>query len=191
MIRLILLFIFFLTSLIVQSQNIFKIFKDDTIFIKKKGLLDGFNYSLKDSLPDGKYILFNLEKKDSSSENLVINFQGEYKERLKEGEFIQINYNVNNGKLTPSYIRQCNYKTGLKNGIEESWWYCKHGLEYNIIMEFRGEYKQGRKNGLFLYYDEGCLNKIIEYENDSLKRIVFEDNNSYLMKKDLFNHFKK
>ena len=163
----IILYVIFLSGF-VFGQNKHIIFLDDTIYFKKRNCENGFYYNLKDSLPDGLWLLYDVNKKDSSSKDKEILIKGKYKKNLKEGTF-EINFYTYTDKKKIkqlNYQHICTYFSGKKNGVEE---------EFHIFPGFQSlisheEYYNGKKNGMFLSFaNNGRISDIYYYNNDSLK----------------------
>jgi len=166
-----LIFVLILISVTnIYSQKV-NIFLDDSLYIKiKKTTLSfgDFKVELKDTLPDGKYYLYNLRRNDSakmSESNLIM--IGEYKNNLKNGEFYQyVKYNEKDASI----LRRIeNYKNGIFDGFQGD-------LSDYVPLKFYYNFKDGKLNGPQLvmckYYVKRkpifYLCKILNYDNDTL-----------------------
>jgi hypothetical protein len=137
---------------------------------------------LKDSLPDGIYIFYDVKRKNIKKGNIMI--KGEYKNGVKEGLF-EKNFFVGSGKK--SIIKSqhlCTFKNGLKHGIDQEYNFGK-GSKYqhtknefhlanNIQLNTYAEFQFGKLNGLFMYFNNGHPIRIYIYENDILKTKLLE-----------------
>ena len=65
------------------------------------------------------------------------------------------------------------YKSNKKDGEEFEYNIItlSEGRTYNIMI-FYGKYLDGKKNGLFMYYESGIPSKVILFENDLEKTIM-------------------
>lgn len=161
-------FILFLSGY-VCGQNTHTIFLDDSIYLKKRNSENGFYYNLKDSLPDGLWLLYDVNKKDSSSKFKSVLLKGNYKNFLKEGIF-EINYYSYSGKkkikkLTYQHI--CTYFNDKKNGVAEEFHIFS---DTRLLLISHCEYYNGKKNGVFVNFESnGKISDVSIYANDSLK----------------------
>ena len=162
------------------SQKVYEIYKDDSIsqYFKKLGKENGFYYdiiNLKDSLPDGKYIFYNVSHKDSLSKNKNISIKGQYKNFRKDGEFVMTTYIFQKKRNRKDYQHICHFKDGKKDGVEKE---CNFypALNHQLkVIRFYGEYLDGKKNGLFMYYESGNPTKVEIFDNDTLKQILLDN----------------
>jgi hypothetical protein len=167
-------FIVLLCIFNVHSQKVINIYKNDSLssFFIKEGYYNGvFNYSaqlLKDSLPDGKYYFYDVDRKDSLSLEKKIIIRAEYKNGKKNGIFENHTYFENSKKKCLQYVStwSCKYVQGLKDGIEESYVYYLSTKIY--APEFYYEYLMGKKNGLCILYYNAAPYKLSIYDNDIL-----------------------
>lgn len=161
------------------NQQVFKIYNDDSIsqYFKELGKNNGYYRSynnIKDSLPDGIYLFYDVKRKDSLSKTKNIIIKAQYENNCKVGlfEFNGYSYDKNGGSELRNK-EQCSYKNGKKDGIEECYNYYPSKPSVSII-NFYGEYLEGKKNGLFMYFKLGYPTDIIIYENDSIKKILLK-----------------
>jgi len=161
------------------GQKTYEIYQNDYVqtYFKQLGKENGFYYNgnnMKDSLPDGTYILYDVKRKDSLSNYKNILIRGQYKNFKKEGQFETMAYiTEKKGKCKINYQHTCNYKNGEKNGIEEEYNFCSFYYS-SKIMRFHGEYIEGKKQGLFMYFESGSPIKVIVYENDTIKQVLLD-----------------
>lgn len=160
------------------SQNIVKLYKDDTSYLILPNKENGYQYNLKDSLLDGVYVLFDVLRKDSLSREKNILLKGEFKNRLKEGKFESYAYVYDKTLelFKTTYKHFIHYKSNKKEGkeLEYNIITLSEGRSYNIMI-FYGEYLNGKKNGLFMFYDSGFPSKVILFENDLEKNVLMEN----------------
>jgi hypothetical protein len=102
-------------NLPLQAQTI-NVYIDDALYINPNKETDGF-IDLKDSLPDGNYVIYNVNRKDENSKKKRIILTGSYLHSNRNGDFIYSDYGIN--KSIPHAQKAVNYKNGLKDGIEE------------------------------------------------------------------------
>ena len=149
----------------IYCQNIHHIYRDDTCFINTKDKT--YYYSFKDSLPDGKWIIYNVDRKDSLSKCKKIASKGNFKNQKKEGLFEMYNYSSFRKKEIVNYYI-CYYKNGLKHGAEEEYLI----IEDTIIkhLKYHGEYFKGEKDGCFIRIEEdGYLEEQSLYKDGIMK----------------------
>lgn len=138
--------------------------------------------NLKDSLPDGIYIFYDVKRKNIKKGNIMI--KGEYKNGVKVGLFEKIFF-VGSGKKSQIKSQHlCTFKNGLKHGIDQEYNFGK-GAKYeytknefhrsnDIQLNTYAEYQFGKLNGLFMYFTNGHPIRIYIYENDILKTKLLE-----------------
>jgi len=106
---------FLLVKFSCVSQNI--VYKDDSLVYNNFSNLI-YNFSLKSKLPDGKYYVYDIYRKDSTDcckEKQII-LKGQYENSLKTGRFEYFSYVYSFWK-TKRYLHKVeNYKEGKKNG---------------------------------------------------------------------------
>jgi len=161
-------------SLTVQQQPVINVYIDSDLskYFKKIDFKARYFYNhserLVDSLPNGKYIFYNVEQKDSSSRKKQILVIGQYLNGFKHGQFSTFNYM--NGRLTGKY--SCNYFDGLKNGVERIYSSRDKKLE---CIEY-SEYKSGLLSGMQLIFNQGKIEKIYIYDDG---KIIKDSNLNY------------
>ncbi len=176
-------YIFFFVILIVpcfsHGQRVFKIYQDDSlsIYFNKLGYETGYYYNidnLKDSLTDGTYLFYDVNKKDSNSTQKNILTKGQYRNYIKNGEFETATYNYQKKarKYRIAFTHKCNFKDGLKEGVEEKYCYCPFNGCASKNLIFYGVYVDGKKNGLFMIFENGSPVEIAIYEKDKLTKLL-------------------
>ena len=175
--------IYFLLLLIFASQShsqIHAIYLDE--IEEFTGLPYGFDdlqvpYNvLKDSLPDGQYIIYDFHKSDSNrfkDKNYVL-MKGSYKNRQRHGQFEFFRRTENrNNRTKRIYNLTCSFsfEYGLINGTFNIW--------NNDFLILKGNYLEGNKNGFFLSYSSksGELESISVFQNNKL---VLKSDSEYI-----------
>ena len=163
------------------AQNIYDIYKDDSIFIE----IPSFPriYNSKDSLEDGIYLFYNVSRKDSTSVKKKVIYRAEYFNGLKHGVFESFYYSYNKKKKRQELIRYhiCDYKDGEKDGIEEICYVSYYAFNsYLVSTNYYGEFKDGKKHGLFIHSYNGIIIYVELYENGELKEVLLKRENSEL-----------
>jgi len=172
--------IVFISNNVSQAQNIFKIYKDDSLelYFKERGNKNGFFFSinnLRDTLPDGKYIFYNVSKKDSLSKHKEVWIECQYVSNQKSGKFEETNYRYpKRKKAVITYKHICYYKSGEKEGIEEEYMISDYNGTKLKVFIFFGEYKKGLKDGVFIYFTDGYPSKVVLYRNGIEEKILIE-----------------
>lgn len=139
----------------------------DTSYFKKDKL--GYYYDLKDSLPDGQYMVWRHDythKKKSKRVSKVI--FGNYISGHKHGLF-----RYYSGEGSDCFIREIkSYEHGILNGPFE--------LRYHANrVESIGNYKNGKQDGLWIsFYLSGEKESLVEYRSDSIISWIFLFKNS-------------
>ncbi|MBX7205713.1 MAG: hypothetical protein K1X81_09860 [Bacteroidia bacterium] len=159
-----LLFVSCASHLAAQDTIIFYLGEKD--FFKS---VDSFLPEFHDTLPDGVYIQYDVMRKDRNKKGKHILVIGQFKNKLKDGKF-EINHygyfkEKKEWRVNQQYI--CNYKYGVKDGLECNYYIWYGGLSRKVMI-FQGEYLVGKRNGLFLYYEYGSLMKAEVYNNNTL-----------------------
>lgn len=179
MIKNILLIQIILSTFCSFGQQIYKIYQDDSLhlYFKQLGKENGFFYdidNLKDSLSDGKYVFYDVLRKDSLSKDKNILIKGQYKDFRKVGEFVTTSYIFQKKTKTYrlDYQHICHFKEGKKNGKEEKYNFYPFHNKLLKLMIFYGEFLDGKKNGLFMYYELGEPIKVLVYKNDEISLIL-------------------
>ena len=159
------------------QNKIFVIYQDDSIqnFFKERNKINGFYYdinNLKDSLQDGTYIFYNVRRQDSLLKQIFL--KGQYLNNKKEGRFECFYYLYKSKKRIVGKSSQhvCNFKHGVMNGIEEENIFCNSGKYSSIIMVSHREYFDGKKDGLFMFFENGYPTNVSIYKNDSLINVL-------------------
>lgn len=171
------------------GQTTYEFYLDDSIqkyFVASKyGIAYDIN-TLKDSLPDGLYVFYDVRRKKMKKRNIMI--KGEYKNGVKEGRFEKNDfdhYDRKSKKYTISYQHSCNYLNGKKNGVDIEF-YLEKGAVYerinSIYSIYNGidlvtycEYTNGMKNGLYMNFSgSGHPLQILIFENDKIKTKLLE-----------------
>jgi hypothetical protein len=175
------LLIYLLLSVVnTYGQKTYEIYKDDSLhfYFKELGTENGFYYNphnMKDSLDDGIYLFYNVEKKDSLSPKKRIIYRGEYVNNCKNGCFEMNSYFYKKRNKTQKleYKHVCHYKDGKKDGTEEAY-HIEYNIvrSYSVIMSDYSEYKNGELNGLSISYYRGRPTKIIMYEMGEEKEVL-------------------
>lgn len=152
----------------VFGQRTISVFLDDTLFLKKNNCISmSPNFcDFKDSLPDGLYVLYNVFRKDSSSEKtelLRCNFIKNRKEGLYERTYI----------LSSTCKNICHYSYGKKNGADDTYFIDRRDSS-RYIFSSHGEYFNGKKHGLFIKYQvsSGLFDELMVFSNDSIRKIT-------------------
>lgn len=151
-----------------QCQTVFEIYQDDDRSIYFNPISEqseSFYYgakSLKDSLPDGIYIFFDVNKKDSLSKKKNILFRGEYFQNVKNGLFQSNTYTYDKKKkaFVLVYRYQVSFSMGLKDGVEEEYKLHYTNNNHHFSPLFYCEYTDGKKNGYEIEYYLGYPSKI-------------------------------
>jgi hypothetical protein len=179
-------FCFFYYNL--NAQKHYEIYEDDSvhIYFKTLGLENGFYYcpdNMNDFLADGVYLFYNVKKKDSLSDKKEVIYRGEYRNNLKHGRFEACRYFYNkktkNQELRYRHI--CDYKNGKKEGIEEVCHVSYYAFNsYLVSTQYYGEFKDGKKHGLFIHSYNGIIFNVEVYENGELKEVLLKRENSEL-----------
>lgn len=166
---------------LLYSQTIY-IFRDDSLLNKK--YLGRFEnslnqpyiitpfFDLKERLPDGEYIVVNVNRKDSAKKDLnkYIEIKGQYKDSLRNGRFEYYRTFKINGKWKNNLTHIYTYKRGLLDG-----YYVSMSSLYKL---YEGYYKDGKRHGIFITYDfrSGEMEEICVYIEDTLKyRVEFKE----------------
>ncbi|GIV45108.1 MAG: hypothetical protein KatS3mg035_2231 [Bacteroidia bacterium] len=166
---------------LLYSQTIY-IFRDDSLL--KTKYLGGFEnslnqpyiitpfFDLKERLPDGEYIVVNVNRKDSAKKDLnkYIEIKGQYKDSLRNGRFEYYRTFKINGKWKNKLTDIYTYKRGLLDG-----YYVSMSSLYKL---YEGYYKDGKRHGIFITYDfrSGEMEEICVYIEDTLKyRVEFKE----------------
>ncbi|GIV45132.1 MAG: hypothetical protein KatS3mg035_2255 [Bacteroidia bacterium] len=166
---------------LLYSQTIY-IFRDDSLLNKK--YLGRFEnslnqpyiitpfFDLKERLPDGEYIVVNVNRKDSAKKDLkkYIEIKGQYKDSLRNGRFEYYRTFKINGKWKNNLTHIYTYKRGLLDG-----YYVSMNPLYKL---YEGYYKDGKRHGIFITYDfrSGEMEEICVYIEDTLKyRVEFKE----------------
>jgi hypothetical protein len=162
--------IILLISIELYSQNKtneFYIYKDDTCYIKKALVGDKFfYYSFNDSLKDGRWFVYNIQRKDSSSSYKRVILKGLFKNNKREGLFETFEYFPNNETENTHYYF-CSYKDGKKHGVEEEYFIYKIPNIRTLL--FHGEYNNGKEDGCFINIEkDGYLSRQSHYKNGVL-----------------------
>lgn len=177
----IIIFCLFIFKLGFSQVNNYELYSDDDLlrYFNCKFYYDNDNF--KDSLPDGRYIVFNNLKKDSLKEKDTINI-ARYENGLKNGLFVTMSYNLE-GNLKHKQITF--FKDSKKNGIDKKYHVTYDRLYPTIIMDYYGEYLDGLKNGFFIEFNHGNTTKIELYKNDSLveSNIIYNEGLFVIKKK--------
>lgn len=162
--------IIFIFNLLLYYSSIaqtFIIFKDDTLFKKVIDTIFVNNiyfireYKFKDSLPDGNYFVYNINRPKSSNSKIhsFLILKGVFRNLQRNGvfEYYQSDENNNKSKEADLIVKE-NYKNGLLNGTI---------IKYkNKHLIYEGYYSNGLKEGFFRYYDsEGRLQSNSFYIN--------------------------
>ncbi|GIV44994.1 MAG: hypothetical protein KatS3mg035_2117 [Bacteroidia bacterium] len=166
---------------LLYSQTIY-IFRDDSLL--KTKYLGGFEnslnqpyiitpfFDLKERLPDGEYIVVNVNRKDSAKKDLnkYIEIKGQYKDSLRHGRFEYYRTFKIKGKWKNNLTHIYTYKRGLLDG-----YYVSKNPLYKL---YEGYYKDGKRHGIFITYDfrSGEIEEICVYIEDTLKyRVEFKE----------------
>jgi len=152
-----------------QTPTLNKIYKDDTCFLKKRNIKTQYYYDFKDSLQDGKWILYNVLKNDSLKKKKII-LSCDYKNNVRNGIYEINRYNLRSDENLLVEKITSSYKNGYLHGSVDDYYYSNI-LEMQILLSHE-EYYYGKKNGVFLQNGtDGKLVDIIVYCNDSVKQI--------------------
>lgn len=170
------------------GQTTFEFYKDDSIQRFFKPLpYDGrfFNdlNNLKDTLPDGIYIFYDVYRKDAKKRNIWI--KGEYINGVKEGIFETNKFGFS--RKTRHVLQSqhtCTYKNGLKHGIEKEANILKEAIydktdprfyyAAHIQLILYSEYQNGKLHGLHMEFDNGNPVRVYKYENDEIKEKLLD-----------------
>lgn len=155
-------------SILAQTINVFKDNSDFVIRKNKTLFYDEYPFELRDSLPDGKYFLYNLLERDSAqiSVNNII-MSGSYKNKIKDGSFYYYKgYHSNNNVL---FVIN-NYKCGLLDGFQAE----KFNASWNKCFL---NYCSGKKCGSQVFFE-----KVIEKQKSIWKIIRIETFNQDTLK---------
>ena len=132
---------------------------------------DSYVKEFLDSLPDAVYVQYDVKRKDScryKKNNIVA--LGRFKNRLKDGKFEYNTYTYKDKRKNVRISEQYSsfYSLGKKDGVESL---CRFSIcgYVDKIMIYHKQYKMGKKDGPFMYYEDGSLLKLEIYENDGLK----------------------
>lgn len=165
-----------LLKVTVMAQTI-SVFIDDTAFVKKTNKqVSGFNiynFELKDSLPDGYYVLYHKNSYDSlNQDSSKVIMTGNYANGVRDGLFY---YFYGPYKVVPNPEMRLKYAQGLLEGFQ---------YRSTFRQEIQTSYSSGKLNGLSLVHNELVIEKqrifgkkyiyrnyisfIINYVNDSV-----------------------
>jgi len=161
------------------SQITFEIFRDDSlhIYFNELGREHGYFYNhenLKDSLPDGTYIFYNVKRKDSLVNHKNVWIIGHYYNLSKSGKFVTSSYTYRKRKYVLDSRHISHYEKGKKNGIEIKYNSYEIGRFPVKIMSIYAEYSEGKKDGLFMSFELGKLRQVYIFENDTIKDVLFD-----------------
>jgi len=179
-IKLVILLSFYYFNHSIKAQT-HTIFIDDTIFFTQKSphsYFGEYNVTFKDSLSDGRWILHNLQRKDSlrkSNETIILT--AEYRNFQKNGIFNYYGYHIDKGKKKRKGTKYKNYvkfseayQNDVLNGlvIEK-----QHGYNQTPTALKETRYENGKKNGLEVVYNyqaeyAGFLRGVNYYRNDTV-----------------------
>ncbi len=162
--------ILILFSIKTQSQVVHQIYRDDTCFREMKSdvTFEKFYYfNLKDSLPDGIWIVYDVDRRDSLVKHKKIISSVLYENHKKEGLLEMYSYSPYKKKEKVLYY-VCNYKNGLKHGAEEQYLIIEDTIfKY---LRYHGEYFKGKKDGCFIRIEkDGYLEEQSQYKEDVMK----------------------
>lgn len=160
-----------------HSQTVFEIYQDDSLsrYFNSKSEKSESYYngakSLKDSLPDGIYLFYDVNKKDSLSKKKNILVQGEYLQNVKNGLFQSNSYTYNKKKkaFVLIYRYQVSFSMGVKDGVEEEYKLHYTNDTHHFLPLFYCIYADGKKNGYEIEYYLGYPSKISLFSSGNLK----------------------
>ncbi len=150
----------------VYCQKTIEIYLGDTSFYRTYDGESRYYFDFKPVLPDGNYLLYDVWKKDSMSRYKSVILKGQFKNGKREGEFLTDFSIIKKKKRTLQGRRQWFYLNGLKNGLDDEYFYddCNHRY-----LTQHGEYSMGKKNGYFMEMDRKFnLGSVACYHNDTL-----------------------
>ena len=158
----------FLLSIFIHCQEVENIFLDDTVYYSVKSG-DGYYsycYELNDSLPDGMYILYDVNRDEESNPNKRIIAKCQYTKNKKQGVYER------SPIIFPSLRIISSYSNGIKNGSEDIY-YLNKSDSNRLDLVFHGEYYNGMRDGVFIYYNKfEKIDQLMIYNNDSLVKLI-------------------
>ena len=164
-----------------NSQDTIIVHTPDPEYLKPKGLNNQYYWQLKDSLPEGIYLVYNSDQVRVNKKCPLPIIIGSYANGKKNGIQLEYGYTLEKGKCRVNNFREINYRDGKKHGIER-FIFFPYADDYAVITK-QGEFKDGLKNGFFIEYDRGVPISIEYFQNG--KRI---DSSFHLLNKDLVKY---
>lgn len=160
------------TNYYVEHDNLFA--NDNYVFTNFFPECHTLEYELKDSLPDGYYILYDLKKNETKRANLYnyILCDGGYKNGMRHGIFhlYQRQYDINEEFASIIHSKSITFVNGVVDGIVKE----TQG-RYPIYL---GHYEHGIPHGAFYFslsaressiiiYDQGKIIRKYNYADDT------------------------
>jgi antitoxin component YwqK of YwqJK toxin-antitoxin module len=121
---------------------------------------------LKDSLPDGVYLVYRNTNTRSSKKCLLPFITATYVNGMRHGSYSEVEYQPFKGKCIPSLVSDVSYVNGQKHGLELRYFVLTENR--GAVMLFQKEYNLGVKHGVFIEYSEGIPMITEYYENGKL-----------------------
>lgn len=145
------------------SQEEFSIYADELkLYCKTSFALSADN--LKDSLPSGNYIFYNVSKENRNSKHKEIILRGSYVNGVKDGLFeYKLYSNSKKAKVKLISFQHVRYVNGLKSGVDEL--YEVDDCSTQIPRHYY-DYSKGKKNGICIDYENGLIKLILLYRDD-------------------------
>ena len=164
-------------TLLVSAQNVVEIYQDDSLscYFKKLSKKNGFYYQIitfKDSLPDGLYYLYDVDKKKCKQKSKKVILSGQFVNGKKQGVFKQVKLLFNEKGYSTEMIHVCNYVEGKKHGVDEKYYIIKFRNVSFKSMIYEHEFNMDKKEGVWIEYTKGKPVEIIKYSQDIKQTVI-------------------
>lgn len=143
-----------------DAQTIHEIYSSDTSFVITVSKYHLPHYDLKDSLPDGKWILYDNPK------NRCKQIEGEYLNGKRTGQFIY--YDNCRNKDVQGILLDVPYKEGKVHGMMYTYMQINSVPSDSPYMVYSSaQYENDERNGYTItLYENGKVHEIILYKDD-------------------------
>jgi len=165
------------------GQSTFKVYgtKNWSLYFKPLGV-DGTDFyyncvGLIDALPDGDYFFYSYNEQDSLKREFSRTvISGSYINGMKNGVFKEVEYRYNKKKkqYEESHVSLYHYLNGVYEGSIEEFFVVNQDLFTGYIMQYYCEYKDGKKEGLEIIYNNGYPSDILLYEKGVLSKCLLK-----------------
>jgi hypothetical protein len=153
------------------AQDTLRITTADKSYFKPLNVEGVYYHQLKDSLPDGVYLVCrDANSRVSRKCNHPI-ITATYVNGVKDGKYSDLSYQIRKRHCKPRTVRETDYKGGKKHGLELSYSVQSEGT--SAIMISQGEYKEGNRHGVFIEYNRGVPLKTEYYEDGELVHSLY------------------